>query len=61
VRVRGGGKLDIAWKEGRLTEMSLDADHAVKYRVVYGDRSADVQIRPGKALRLDATLHRMNR
>ena len=26
VRVRGGGKVDIAWKDGRLTELRLQSD-----------------------------------
>ena len=36
VRVRGGGKADIAWKDGRLTEFRLCCDRAAKYRVTYG-------------------------
>lgn len=57
VRVRGGGKVDITWKEGRLTELRLQSDHTMKYRVLYGDRSADVQIEPGKPVVLDEALH----
>jgi alpha-L-fucosidase 2 len=57
VRVRGGGKVDITWKEGRLTELGLQSDWAKKYRVSYGDRSAEVQIEPGKPLVLDGALH----
>ncbi|MBZ5670140.1 MAG: hypothetical protein LAO04_10460 [Acidobacteriia bacterium] len=57
VRVRGGGKLDITWKEGQLTERRLQSDRAKKYRVSYGDRSAEVQIEPGKPLVLDGGLH----
>ena len=59
VRVRGGGKVDITWKEGRLTELRLQSDHTMKYRVLYGDRSADVQIEPGKPVVWDGTLHRI--
>ena len=58
VRVRGGGKLDIAWKGGRLTQLRLQADHAAKYRVVYGDRSVPVKIHPGLTVEMDASLHR---
>ncbi len=58
VRVRGGGKLDIAWKDGRLTQLRLQADHAAKYRVVYGDRSVPVQIHPGLTVEMDASLHK---
>ena len=56
VRVRGGGKVDIAWKEGRLTELKLQSNHAVKYRISYGAHSAEVQIQPGKPTLLDNTL-----
>ena len=56
VRVRGGGKIDLAWKEGRLTELKLQSDHAVKYRISYGGHSAEVQIQPGKPTLLDNTL-----
>ncbi len=58
VRVRGGGKVDIAWKEGRLTELKLQSDHSVKYRISYGGHSAEVQIQPGKPVLLDNTLRR---
>ncbi len=58
VRVRGGGKLDIVWKDGRLTQLRLQADHAVRYRVIYGERSVPVQIHPGAAVEMDASLHR---
>ena len=57
VRVRGGGKVDIAWKEGRLTELRLQSDHAIKYRVSYGGNSAQVQMQPGKPTVLDSSLH----
>jgi alpha-L-fucosidase 2 len=59
VRVRGGGKVDIAWKEGRLIELKLQSDHAIKYRISYGGNSAEVQIQPGKHTVLDSSLHRI--
>ena len=58
VRVRGGGKVDVIWKEGRLSELKLQSDHAIKYRVSYGAQSTDVRIEAGKPLVLDGTLHR---
>jgi alpha-L-fucosidase 2 len=57
VRVRGGGKVDIVWKEGRLTELRLQSDHATNYRVSYGDESAEAQVEPGKPIVLDGALH----
>jgi len=57
VRLRDGGKLDIAWKEGRLIEVKLQSEHAMKYRVLYSDRSTEVQIEPRKPMVLDGALH----
>ncbi len=59
VRVRGGGKVDITWKEGRLTELRLQCDHPVGYRVSYGDQSTDARIEPGKPVLLDGALRRI--
>jgi alpha-L-fucosidase 2 len=61
VRVRGGGKVDIAWKDGRLTEITLQSEHAKKYAISYGDQSAEVQIKPGNLVVLDGSLHIIRR
>jgi len=57
VRVRGGGRVDLAWNEGRLTELKLQSDHASKYRVYYGDQSAEIHVGPRKPMALDGALH----
>ena len=59
VRVRGGGKADIVWKAGRLTELRLQSDHVKKYRVSYGNLAAEIQIEAGTPIVLDGTLHRV--
>lgn len=59
VRVRGGARLDITWNDGRLTELKLQAGHAVKYRITYRDLSASAQIQPGKPFVLDGALRQM--
>ncbi len=59
VRVRGGGKVDIVWKDGRLTELSLQSDRAITYRVLYGDQSVEARIKPRKPVVLDGALHRI--
>jgi alpha-L-fucosidase 2 len=59
VRVRGGGKVNITWKEGRLTELRLQSDHAKKYTVSYGDKAAEAQIEPGKPFVLNGALRRI--
>jgi alpha-L-fucosidase 2 len=56
VRVRGGGKVDLHWNQGRLTELKLQCGRAKKYRLSYADRSAEVQIEPGKPVVLDGAL-----
>ena len=56
VRVRGGGKVDMEWKSGHLAKLKLSADHPIKYRVLYGDRSALINIRPGKTILLNEAL-----
>lgn len=58
IRVRGGGKADIAWKDGRLTTFTLRADRAVGYKITYGSQSADVQVGPGKPVTLNGALGR---
>jgi alpha-L-fucosidase 2 len=59
VRLRGGGQVDIMWREGRLNELRLQSAHATKYLVSYGDQSAEAQIEPGKPVLLDGALHRI--
>ena len=53
VRKRGGGS---DWKQGRLSRLTARSDRAMRYRVVYSDRSADVDLRPGKPIVLDGRL-----
>ena len=60
VRVRGGGKLDITWKDGRLTEFKLHSKTARKYRITYGQFSAEAQIKRGKSVLLDGSLRGVN-
>ncbi len=60
VRVRGGGKMDIEWSEGRLTQLALQDEHPAHYRVVYGDKSTNITLQPRKPLVLDASLHPVN-
>ena len=59
VRVRGGGKLDLAWKDGHLTRFTLSCNHPMKYSVLYADGSSEVEIQPGRPIVLDGMLHRL--
>ena len=56
VRVRGGGKVDIKWEVGKLTELRVRSDRAVKYRISYGDHSVDVHVRRDRPITLDGVL-----
>ncbi len=61
VRVRGGGKADITWKEGRLTEFRLQADHDAHYRVVYNGKTAEVTAQANRPVLLDSSLKAIHR
>jgi alpha-L-fucosidase 2 len=61
VRVRGGGHVDITWKDGRLAELRLRAGQAKTYTVAYGERTATVRVGPGTAVVLGGTLARISR
>jgi alpha-L-fucosidase 2 len=59
VRVRGGGKVDIVWNAGRLTELRVRSDRAAKYRIRYGDNTVNLETRGDKPIALDHNLHRI--
>jgi alpha-L-fucosidase 2 len=56
VRVRGGGRVDITWKAGRLTSLTLSSDRDATYAVTYGDRTASVSVAGGTAVTMDGAL-----
>jgi alpha-L-fucosidase 2 len=60
IRVRGGGKVNIMWKDGRLTELKLFSDHTQKYTVRYHEQIVKVRSAAGRAVVLDGALHRIN-
>lgn len=57
VRVRGGAKVDITWKDGKLSQFGIRSNHATKYHVTYRQQTAEIQIHPGKIVILDSRLH----
>ena len=61
MRVRGGGKVDITWSGGQSPELRLQAHHAVKYQVIYGEQPAEAQVEVGKSVALDGALHKIGR
>jgi len=60
VRVRGGGKIDITWKTGKLSEVILQSSQPRKYRVYYRSDSIDIQVKPGKRTVLNGALRQAN-
>jgi hypothetical protein len=56
VLVRGGHKIDIAWKDGKLKSAVLHAglkDHCI---VKYGDVIKSLKLKAGKTYKLDSEL-----
>jgi alpha-L-fucosidase 2 len=56
LRARGGLKLALEWRNGRLTEASVHATHQGVYRVRYGDKSVELSMKAGETVRLDYQL-----
>jgi hypothetical protein len=54
---QGGGKVDIVWNGGRLTELRVRSARAVMYRIRYGDRRVNREPRRDKPITLDGNLH----
>jgi len=56
VRVRGGGKVNIAWKDGMLSRFAIQSSRAIRYRVSYGKQRSNIHLQPGEAIVLDSNL-----
>jgi hypothetical protein len=48
LRVRGGFEVDIAWKDGKLTEAMIRSVNGTKTTVRYLDITTEVSLRPGE-------------
>lgn len=56
LRARGGFDVDIAWKDGQLTEVSLHSSQGGTCQLSYGDRQVKLSLAPGETESLGATL-----
>ena len=56
LRVRGGFEVDMVWSGGKLANVKIKSDGGRKMTIRYGDRTAEIQLKPGKAIRLDSGL-----
>jgi len=53
---RGGFEVDVAWRDGKLTEATLRSKQGGACRVFYQDKAVDLTTKPGHACRLNGDL-----
>jgi alpha-L-fucosidase 2 len=58
LRARGGFEVDMTWAGGRLVEVAIRSTQNRSCTVRYGDKTAQIDARKGKAIRLDGQLAR---
>jgi alpha-L-fucosidase 2 len=56
LRARGGFEVDLAWREGKLTEAALKSTLGRPCRLRYGEKTAELKIIAGGTARVDAAL-----
>ncbi len=56
VRARGNVTVDLAWKDGKLTQARLVSGQAGQLHVRLGDRTTIINAKPGQVILLDAGL-----
>jgi alpha-L-fucosidase 2 len=59
VRVRGGARVDVSWKDARLVEVVLRSDSPTVYQVGYGEISAEARVDPAHPAVFDGGLRRV--
>ncbi len=56
LRTRGGFEADITWDGGKLTAIKIRSVGGRSTTVRYGDRTAEIKLKPGGAIQLNAEL-----
>ncbi len=51
--VKGGGEIDLAWKNGELTNCVIRAKAKLQTKVIYGDRITEIDLQPGESWEMD--------
>ena len=56
LRARGGFEVDIRWKDGKLTSMTLHSTGGTNAKLRYGDKTAEVTLQSGGFITIDGDL-----
>jgi alpha-L-fucosidase 2 len=59
IRARGGFELDIEWKSGALTDLTVRSIHGRPLTIKYKGQSLSMPTEAGKSYRFDAELKRI--
>jgi alpha-L-fucosidase 2 len=58
LRARGGFEIEIAWDKGRLANVGVHSIAGRKAVLRYGNRTAEIELRPGERVQLNPELQR---
>jgi alpha-L-fucosidase 2 len=61
LRARGGFEVDLAWADGKLTRVNLKSVGGRKATLRYGSRTAEIALKPGREVRLNPGLQRVEK
>lgn len=56
LRARGGFEVSLAWKDGKLSTVSIRSTGGTSAKVRYGDHAVDLRVKKGSVVRLSSTL-----